>query len=368
MTRTLDTRPADDGFIMPAEWASHEKSWMIWPERTDNWRNGAKPAQAAFAVVAEAIAETEPVTMCVSARQWQTARQMLSARIRVVEMSSDDSWIRDCGPTFVVHGNGKRRGIDWKFNAWGGLDSGLYFPWDQDDLVAAKVIDLERDDRYAASFVLEGGSIHVDGEGTLLTTEQCLLNYNRNPGLTKSEIEQNLQSYLGVSKTIWLGNGVFKDETDGHVDNIACFARPGVVLLTWTEDTTDPQYEISKDAFDRLSKASDANGRPLEIIKIHQPGPLSMTAEEAQGIDVVEGTEPREAGLRLAGSYVNFYLCNGAVIMPLLDPKWDRNAMDILSSAFPGRAVKGIAAREILLGGGNIHCITQQQPMSRAQP
>jgi agmatine deiminase len=158
MTRTLETRPADDGYIMPAEWAPHEQSYMIWPERTDNWRNGAKPAQAAFAAVAEAIAETEPVTMCVSAAQWRTARRMLSPKIRVVEMSSDDSWIRDCGPTFVVHGNGLRRGIDWQFNAWGGLEGGLYFPWDRDDLIATKVIDLVEDDRYAAPFVLEGGS------------------------------------------------------------------------------------------------------------------------------------------------------------------------------------------------------------------
>lgn len=362
MTRTLETRPADDGYIMPAEWAPHERSWMIWPERTDNWRNVAKPAQAAFAAVAEAIAETEPVTMCVSAARWCTARRMLSPKIRVVEMSSDDSWIRDCGPTFVVHGNGLRRGIDWQFNAWGGLEGGLYFPWDRDDLIATKVIDLVEDDRYSAPFVLEGGSIHVDGEGTLLTTEQCLLNHNRNPGLSRAEIEHNLQSYLGISKTIWLGDGVFNDETDGHVDNIVCFARPGLVLLTWTDDTSDPQYEISKDAFDRLSKATDARGRALEVVKLHQPGPLFLTKDEASTIDVVEGTEPREAGLRLAASYVNFYLCNGAVIMPLLDEKWDSKAMDTLTRAFPGRAVKGIPAREILLGGGNIHCITQQQP------
>lgn len=365
MTRTIQTLPADDGFAMPAEWAAHEKTWMIWPERTDNWRNGAKPAQAAFAAVAEAIAETEPVTMCVSAAQWRTARRMLSDKIRVVEVSSDDSWIRDCGPTFVLNANGRRRGIDWKFNAWGGLESGLYFPWDKDDQIAMKVIDLEGDDRYAAPFVLEGGSIHVDGEGTLLTTEQCLLNRNRNPGLARSEIERNLQAYLGVSNTIWLGDGVCNDETDGHVDNLCCFARPGVVLLTWTEDKSDPQFDISSDAFARLSKATDAKGRAIEVIKIHQPGPLFLTAEEAGGIDVVEGTQPREAGLRLAASYVNFYLCNGAVIAPLLDPEWDTKAMETLARAFPERAIKGIPAREILLGGGNVHCITQQQPMGR---
>jgi agmatine deiminase len=365
MTRTLTDTPAQDGFFMPAEWAPHSGSWMIWPERPDNWRLGAKPGQAAFAAVAEAIAETEPVTMCVSPAQFQNARRQLSPRIRVVEMTSNDSWVRDCGPTFVIDGAGRVRGVDWRFNAWGGLDDGLYFPWDQDELVAPKILDIERVERYAAPLVLEGGSIHVDGEGTLLTSAECLLNKNRNPDLTKDEIESHLRDYLGVRTIIWLDRGVHNDETDGHIDNLACFARPGVVLLTWTDDRGDPQYEISQDAFERLSRVRDAKGRSLEIVKLHQPGPLFMTAEEAAGVDAVEGSEPRVAGMRLAGSYVNFYICNNAVIAPLLDPARDAQTIETLSRVFPGRHVKGVAAREILLGGGNIHCILQQQPSGR---
>jgi agmatine deiminase len=335
---------------------------MIWPERPDNWRLGAKPAQATFAKVAEAIAETEAMTVCASPAQFANARRMLSPRVRVVEMTSNDSWVRDCGPTFVVNGRGQIRGVDWQFNAWGGLTDGLYFPWDQDEFVAPKILEIERVDRYAAPLVLEGGSIHVDGEGCALTTGECLLNENRNPQLTKSEIEQHLKDYLGVRTVIWLDRGVFNDETDGHVDNIACFARPGVVMLTWTEDQNDPQYEISQDAFERLSRARDAKGRHLEIVKVHQPGPLLMTAKEASGVDIVEGSEPRTAGLRLAGSYINFYACNGAIILPLLDPRHDTEALETMSRIFPDRKIKGIDAREILLGGGNIHCTLQQQP------
>lgn len=362
MLGPLSSTPLADGFFMPAEWAPHSGTWMIWPERPDNWRLGAKPAQATFARVAETIAETDPVTMCVSPAQYQNARRALSPAVRVVEMTTNDSWMRDSGPTCLVDGKGHVRGVDWVFNAWGGLDGGLYFPWDQDDLVAQKVLGIEGLDRYRAPIVLEGGSIHVDGEGTLLTTEECLLNPNRNPGLSKEEIEEHLKTYLGIRHTIWIDRGVFNDETSGHVDNMACFARPGVVLLTWTDDTTDPQYERSKDALVRLSKAKDAKGRALDVIKLHQPGPLFETAEEAESVDHVEGTQPRVAGTRLAGSYVNFYIANGAIVLPLLDPEYDGAAMEMLAKVFPDRKVKGVPAREILLGGGNIHCVTQQQP------
>lgn len=347
---------------MPPEWAPHEGTWMLWPERTDNWRLGAKPAQHAFAAVAAAIAETEPVTVGASSAQWANARHMLAPHIRVVEMSTNDAWVRDTGPSFLIDAKGRRRGVDWRFNAWGGLQGGLYFPWDADERVARKILEIERADRYAAPLVLEGGAIHVDGEGTLLTTEQCLLNPNRNPGLTREEVERLVLDHTGANKMIWLGDGVIHDETDGHIDNLACFAAPGRVLLTWTDDSADPQHAISKDAFERLSMARDAKGRALEIIKLHQPGPLFLTQDEAQGYDVVDGGLERGAGLRLAGSYVNHYVCNAAVILPLLDPRWDEAAMDVVARAYPGRKVKGVDAREILLGGGNIHCITQQVP------
>lgn len=362
MTRTLTSTPAADGFIMPAEWAPHAGTWMIWPERPDNWRLGAKPAQSAFAMVAAEIAQFEPVTMCVSPGQYLNARHALPANVRVVEMTSNDAWVRDCGPTFVTHPAGILRGVDWRFNAWGGINDGLYAPWDQDDLVGEKVLEMERAIRYAAPIILEGGSIEVDGEGTLLVTMQCLLNNNRNPDLTKAEIEDALKSYLGVTHIIWLDHGVYNDETDGHADNLARFVAPGRVVLTWTDDHMDPEYEISQDAYLRLSKAKDAKGRPLEVIKIKQPGPLFLKGEEAVGIDVVDGTQPRLPGLRLAASYVNFYFCNGAIIMPELDPAHDEQAAHALKSACPDREIIMVPAREILLGGGNIHCITQQQP------
>lgn len=365
MTRTLATTPAADGFRMPGEFDPHQGTWMLWPERPDNWRWGAKPAQAAYADVARAISEFERVTMCVSPGQFANARQVLPEAVRVVEMTSNDAWVRDCGPSFLINDAGEVRGVDWRFNAWGGLESGLYSPWDQDDMVGQKILELENVARYAAPLILEGGSIEVDGDGTLLTTRECLLNHDRNPDLGLAEIEAQLGEYLGISKIIWLEKGVYNDETEGHIDNLARFARPGVVMLDWTDDTTDPQYPISLDAFQRLSQATDARGRKLEVIKLPQPGPLHMTHDESRGVDVVEGTQPREAGLRLAASYVNFYLCNGAVIMPLLDERTDGVATDLIQRAFPDRRVVGVAAREILLGGGDIHCITQQQPLAR---
>jgi agmatine deiminase len=363
MPRTLKSTPRRDGFRMPGEFEPHAGTWMLWPERPDNWRLGAKPAQEAFAAVASAIAAVEPVTVGASAEQWQNARQQLPDVIRVVEISNNDAWARDTGPTFVVDGRGRVRGVDWVFNAWGGLEGGLYFPWDQDDLVASKVLEIGRVDRYRAPFVLEGGAIHVDGQGTLITTEECLLNPNRNPGLDRAEIERSLRQYLGIEKVIWLGKGVFNDETDGHVDNLCCFIRPGEVALTWCDDRDDPQYEISQDAWRRLAEARDARGRRLKVHKLPQPGPLFMTAEEAAGVDLREGSRPRREGDRMAGSYVNFYIANRRVVMPLLDPCTDARALRVLRRLFPRREVVGVPAREILLGGGNIHCITQQQPL-----
>lgn len=346
---------------MPGEFEPHQGCWMLWPERGDTWRLGAKPARSAFTNVAEAIAKFEPVTVCVSAPQFDNARHHLPDLIRLVEISANDAWIRDVGPTFVRDKNGHIRGIDWQFNAWGGLKDGVYFPWDHDAAVAKKILELERVHRYLAPLILEGGSIHVDGEGTVVTTEECLLNPNRNPDLSKNEIETFLKNYLNADKVIWLKKGVFMDETNGHVDNLCCFVRPGEVLLTWTDDPSDPQYAISMDAFDILSGTTDANGRQLTVHKIHQPGPLYLTREESMGIDVTENAIPRKEGHRLAASYVNFYLANNAVVMPVFNEPYDDAAVDTLSRLFPGREVVPVYAREILLGGGNIHCITQQQ-------
>jgi agmatine deiminase len=366
MSATLSTTPLADGYRMPGEFEPHAGCWIAWPERPDNWRLGAKPAQHAFAAVAEAINVCEPVTVGVSDAQFDHCRALLSPSIRVVELASDDAWMRDTGPTFLLDDVGGRRGVDWRFNAWGGLDGGLYFPWDRDERVAAKVLEIEGAERYRAPIVLEGGSIHVDGEGTVMATEECLLNPNRNPELTREQIERVLFEHLGAEKMIWLGRGVYNDETDGHIDNLACFVRPGVVLLTWSDDEADPQHAISRDAHERLQAATDARGRSLEVLRVPSPGPITITAEEAQGVDAVPGSLPRRAGDRLAASYVNFYPANARIVFPLLDERHDEAAASLLRECFPEREVVGVSAREILLGGGNIHCITQQVPAGAA--
>jgi len=365
MTRTLDSNPRRDGYRMPGEFEPHAGCWMLWPERPDNWRLGGKPAQQAFVALAAAIAGSEPVTVGASAAQYSNARRLLPQNVRVVEMSSNDAWMRDAGPTFVVNDKGGLRGVDWHFNAWGGLDGGLYFPWDKDDAVAQKVLEIEGCDRYRAPFVLEGGAIHVDGQGTLITTEECLLNRNRNPHLSRDEIETLLRRYLGVDAIVWLGKGVHLDETDGHVDNLCAYVRPAEVVLTWTNNRNDPQYEISRDAYDRLMQARDARGRRFKVHKLVQPGPLQMTADEAAGVDAAEGTKPRAAGGRLAASYVNFYIGTRRVVVPLLDSRRDGGTLRALQKLFPKREVVGVPGREILLGGGNIHCVTQQVPLAR---
>ncbi len=358
----LDTTPKDDGFHMPGEFEQHQGCWMLWPERCDNWRMGAKPAQYAFAETAKAIVGFEPVTVCVSAGQFQNARHLLDDRIRLVEMSSDDAWMRDIGPTFVVNHAGSIRGIDWNFNAWGGIMEGIYFPWNKDAAVAQKIMEMERIDIYKAPFVLEGGSIHTDGEGTVLATRECLLNSNRNPDLNEYEIEELLKKYLNAEKILWLNKGVFLDETNGHVDNLCCFVKPGEVLLTWTDDKSDPQYEISEEACQFLLNSVDAMGRKLVVHKIHQPGPLYRTREDCLGIDFDINAVPREQGERLTASYVNFYIANNGIVMPLFNDAFDEPAKKIFQQIFPDRKIVGVPCREILLGGGNIHCITQQQP------
>jgi agmatine deiminase len=368
MKRTpLPTTPRQDGYRMPAEWEPHQQTWMVWPERTDNWRDGAQPAQDAFARVARAIANFEPVIMCASPRQAAIVRQQFASiatphPISVTEIDNDDAWCRDTGPTFVVNDQGGVRGVDWTFNAWGGLNGGLYASWARDDAVAAQIAALAQVDRYRTDgFVLEGGAIHVDGEGTLITTEVCLLNPNRNPSFTRERIEAMLREYLSIDQVIWLANGIVNDETDEHVDNMCCFTAPGEVLLAWTDDTSDPQYAYSQAALARLENAVDAKGRRLRVKKL--PLPRVLYADAAEYATVERGNAiPREASTRLAASYINFYICNGGVIVPTFDDPMDAVAANIIADCFPTRRVVQVPGREILLGGGNVHCITQQQP------
>ena len=361
--KRLNTIPKQDGFRMPGEFEKHTGTYIIWPERPDNWRLGAKPAQKVFTEVASVIGKYEAVTVIASRAQYSNAREMLPSYVRVVEMSNDDSWVRDCGATFLVNDKGNRRAVDWSFNAWGGLVDGLYFPWDQDDKIAQKMCELEGTDRYRLDdFILEGGSIHVDGEGTVMVTEECLLSEGRNSHLTKEEIGKVLCDYLNCEKVLWIPRGIYNDETNGHVDNMCNFVRPGVVVLAWTDDVNDPQYERSMEAYEYLSKETDAKGRKLEIHKLHTPSPILITKEESEGVDAVDGTLPRQEGDRMAASYVNYYTGNGFVALPVFGDPMDENAVRVLSELYPDRKIETIYAREILLGGGNIHCITQQVP------
>ncbi|CAM3008165.1 MULTISPECIES: agmatine deiminase [Vibrio] len=357
----LSTTPAQDGFYFPAEFQPVSEVWLAWPERRDNWREDAKPAQETFANIANAISQVAKVRVAVCSGSYDRAREMLDSEVRLVDIPFNDAWMRDIGPTVVINDKGERRGISWKFNAWGGEYNGLYDNWQQDDLVAASVCDIIGIDHYQAPFVLEGGSIHTDGEGTLYTTEECLLSPGRNPHLSKSEIEALLKQYLAVEKVIWVPNGLFNDETDGHVDNLMHVIAPAKVVLSWTDDPSDPQYDLSREAEAVLKSETDAKGRAIEIVKLPLPGPLHYSENEVSGIDVSSGMN-RSAGERLSASYANFLIVNNHVFLPLLDKNTDAQAVEILSAAMPNHQIIGIPSREVLLGGGNIHCITQQIP------
>lgn len=361
--KTLTSTPKADGFRMPAEFEPHERTWMIWPQRRDTFRYGAKLAQQQFLQFARAISEFEPVTIGVSDEQYEVALRAAGDFAQVVELSNDDFWIRDTGATFVTNGS-EIRGVDWCFNAWGGLVDGLYFPWDKDDRVASKMCGLVGADRYRLDdFILEGGSIHVDGEGTLVVTESCLLSEGRNSQLSREEIEDVLREHLNVEKIIWLPEGIYLDETNGHVDNIFNFTAPGECVLAWCDDVNDPQHAISQACLEVLERETDARGRKLTVRKLHVPSPILLTQEEHDGMDQVCEFWPPEPGSRLPASYVNFYTCNGGVVFPKFDDEvYDAAAEAVLKEAFPDRKVVGVPCHEMFLGGGNIHCATQQQP------
>ena len=360
--RITDSTPKQDGFRMPGEFEKQERIFMLWPERTDNWRDGAKPVQGAYAAVAEAIAEFESITMFVSDRQYENCRATLSDKITVLEMSSNDAWIRDCGPTFLVNAKGERRACDWKFNAWGGLYDGLYFPWDKDDRVAEKVCELTETDSYRTEdFVLEGGSFHVDGEGTILTTEMCLLSPGRNPQLKKEEIEEKLKQYLGGVNVLWVKDGIDPEETNGHIDDVACFIKPGEVACIYTEDTTHPFYKTAKAAYEFLCQAADAKGRKLKVHKLCCPS-VPVAIGKDFHIDRTRDAKERLEGELCIASYANFLIVNGGVIVPQYGDENDGLALQQIQEMFPERKVVGVYTKEIVYGGGNIHCITQQLP------
>lgn len=329
---------------MPAEWEEHQRSFLEWPVADSLiWKENSGEVCEGYAQVAKAIARFEPVTVLVNPETERQARGLCGDSVEYRVILHDDAWMRDNGPTFVRAPSGALRGVSWRFNAWGEK----YRPYDRDALVAPCLLAQLGVPCLAAPIVLEGGSIHVDGEGTLLTTEQCLLNQNRNPDCDRAQIEAVLREQLNVSCFIWLRRGLFGDETDGHVDNVACFAKPGVVLLQSCRDPGDPNCGVTRENLEILCRAKDAKGRSLQVVEVPQP-PARFYR-----------------GKRLTLSYLNFYFVNGGVILPVFGgdaADTDERAARILGELFPGREIVRTDGMKLIKEGGNVHCITQQMP------
>lgn len=339
------TTPTESGFKMPAEWHPHAGCWMAWPCHLPSWENtGLERARAAYARVAQAIAQFEPVTMLVNPGDEETAALMCGAEIRLKTLPINDSWVRDTGPSFLLNEAQELAGVDWIHNAWGGN----YEDCELDNKIASAIIHETKALGFKAPLVMEGGSFHVDGEGTVLTSRECLLNPNRNPNLSQEEIENYLHSYLGTKKVIWLNNGLLGDETDGHIDEIACFIAPGKVLCLITHDKEDANYQTLQENLALLNAATDACGRTLQVYTVEQP-PATFLGEE-----------------RLTLSYINFYLANNGIVMPAFGhEQHDKAAFNLFTELFPDRQITQIDALDVFAGGGGIHCITQQQPVSK---
>ncbi|HHY81523.1 MAG TPA: agmatine deiminase family protein [Clostridiales bacterium] len=336
---------------MPAEWSVHQRTFISWPVQASMCypEDYDQVCRAYYTELIKAIAEFEPVTVIVNPDEEDLLRGIFSKEATAYELDflpipHNDAWIRDNGPTFLVNRNGEIAGVNWRFNAWGEK----YAPWDLDNETAPKILDYYGIKRFDAPLVLEGGSIHSDGEGTILTTEECLLNPNRNPSLSREEIEDYLKLYLNADRVIWLKRGLAGDETDGHVDNIACFAAPGRILIQISEDPEDKNYHIARENINILQSSTDAKGRSFEIIPILQP-------------------PPRWYGdSRLTLSYINFYFVNNGIILPVFGgdaAETDIRAEQVLNRIFPERRVRKVDGMAIIKEGGNVHCTTQQMPL-----
>lgn len=358
----------------PGEYEPHLGTLMVWPERPGSWGKDTSGAEKAFADVISNILKVENLYLIVSPGKKEYVREKIASvskdtdKLFIIEAETDDSWARDIGPTFITGDAGKRIAVNWTFNAWGGEFDGLYAEWDRDNAVAKMFASYLGEEVYDAEpFVLEGGSIHTDGEGTLIVTESCLLSKGRNPQMSKAEIEETLKKILGIEKVLWLPRGIYMDETNEHVDNVCAFIRPAEVVLAWTDNESDPQYELSKADLEYLEKETDAKGRKIKVHKLLIPDvPVCCTQEDIDNYVFEPGEDEREAGERLAASYVNFYFANGRALVPQFggeNKSSDERAVKILKELLPDKEVVPIEARSILLGGGNIHCITQQIPM-----
>lgn len=330
---------------MPAEWHPHERCWMAWPCHQETWAAiGLDKASRAYALVANAIAQYEPVTIIINPEDKEQAQQLCDPSISFLTLPINDSWTRDTGCTFLLNKEGALAGVDWIHNAWGGN----YADYSLDQKIAATMIKANNARYFHAPLVMEGGSFHVDGEGTLLTSRECLLNKNRNPELSESQIEQYLKDYLHCEQVIWLNQGLLGDETDGHIDEIATFVAPGKVLCLITNETDDPNYARLQENLAILKAAHDAKGRRLEVFTVEQPPATMLNGE------------------RLTLSYINFYLANSGVVMPAFGYEaYDKSAYSLFQQLFPQHAITQIEAIDVFAGGGGIHCITQQQPKSK---
>ncbi|GAB4816515.1 hypothetical protein N2152v2_003561 [Parachlorella kessleri] len=382
--------PKQLGYTMPGEFEPHLCCWMGWPTSGYLWREGAKPAQDQYAGVAKAISQFEPVKMIASPGEAAAQARTVFAdapNVEVVEIPIEDGWARDWGASWVAKTeNGKRTvaGVHWDYDAYGGtLKKLLGMPtmmpdWTLDYEAGRKMVEHLGQRVFEAPIHVEGGSIHSDGEGTLVVTEECLLHPSRNPHYGKANIERVLKEYLGLEKIIWLWKGVAGDDSvvNGHVDNFCCFIAPGVVALAWPNDENDfndPQYEISMDAYERLSNTTDAKGRKLKIVKVPCPPAIFRSYREAGGLlpdHYSKGYVPRIPGERLSASYINHYKANGGAVISKFGAgaaAADQRALDILGEAYckyldPNTRVVNVDSREILLNAGNVHCITQQTP------
>ncbi|MFD3513121.1 agmatine/peptidylarginine deiminase [Streptomyces sp. NPDC058657] len=340
-------------FRMPAEWDPHERTWMAWPSPNTTFSDPAELAESreAWAAVARAVRRFEPVTMVVAPGDAESAAALLGPGVDLVERELDDAWMRDIGPTFVTDGAGQLAAVDWVFNGWGAQE---WASWEHDSKIAAHVADLVSVPVHGSPLVNEGGGLHVDGEGTVLLTETVQLGPERNPGWTREQVEAEIHAKLGTTKAIWLPRGLTGDYpphgygTLGHVDIVAAFAAPGVVLVHSQPDPAHPDHELCTSIAALLRTETDAKGRPLEVIEVRAPE--SLKDEEGHWVD---------------HSYINHYLCNGGVVLCAFDDPRDEEAAALFRRLFPDREVVLVDARTIFAGGGGIHCVTQQQPARR---
>lgn len=371
-SRLLNTIPYEDGFIMPAEYEPQEAVWIMIGGLYSHWHSGGYAIRQTQVNLAKAILEAgTKVYVAVPQNLYMEVEYIFQGLdVSIYEMTLDNCWPRDSGAITVKNPKtGEVRGVDFKFNAWGGELHGAQICWANDDLAARKMLQCTNLDRYKTTFILEGGSITTDGEGTVITTESCLLNENRNPHLDREGIEKTLKDYLGFEKVIWLKRGIDcgEGETDGHIDDICAFIGPAEVVCCYTDDETNEYYEVYKECYDALCQATDAKGRKLKVHKLIACAPFRFTKAEAENVLVSQGVgrEPdgkwRKEGDFAVPSYANFLLTNGSLIFPIYGLETDQAAIDCINRIVEGRyVVRPVNAREIALNGGSIHCFTQQ--------